>query len=89
MADHIDTGAPAFPMPGVSQNTSTGETITHQSYDCGMSLRDFFAAKSMAAQLTVAALPVEKILPSDNGCAVIARDAYRMADAMLKARAAQ
>lgn len=41
----------------------------------GMSLRDFFAAKAMQAMLT-----------QSRPCPERARDAYTMADAMLKAR---
>ena len=46
----------------------------------GMSLRDYFAAKAM--QGAIACCPSEKILDIPG----IADGAYRMADAMLKAR---
>jgi hypothetical protein len=61
-----DTGGPAFPTP------------THNLQNDGMTLRDYFAAKAMQAELS-------------NGVHVddyplTAKRAYRMADAMLKAR---
>ena len=49
-------------------------------YSEGMSLRDYFAAKAMQGMLAYAFLHP---LAMEDGCA---RDAYAMADAMLKAR---
>ena len=63
-------GGPAYPC-GKSDQT-------------GMSLRDYFAAQAMAAWLTTYG---EHQHPVVSGTAdVIARTAYEMADAMLKAR---
>lgn len=62
----INDGGPAFPQaeyPNLSQT--------------GMSLRDYFAAKAMAAMLS------QRCFPSD---AEMPRIAYAIADAMLKAR---
>ena len=70
----IDTGGPAFPTPA------------HNLKNDGMTLRDYFAAKAMQA-----------ILSSDRYVGLIGvnryeqrtvEDAYKMADAMLKAGAA-
>jgi len=65
---NTNTGGPAFPAPIIDANG-------HE----GMTLRDYFAAKSMQAELTIFGN-----MPS----AEIARRAYEMADAMLKAREA-
>jgi hypothetical protein len=66
------TGGPAFPAPaGVSH-------ITEQ----GMTLRDYFAAKAMAAYASSADWRI------DMGPDETAFAAYKQADAMLKAREA-
>jgi hypothetical protein len=61
-----DYGGPAFPAPGGNFS--------------GMTLRDYLAAKAMAA--LVAAFPAGATIDMD----LIARNAYLQADAMLKAR---
>ena len=65
-----NTGGPAFPT-GTGGNTP---------YSNGMTLRDYFAAKAMQGMLAYAYFHP---LAMEDGCA---RDAYVMADAMLKAR---
>ena len=66
-----DTGGPAFPYFG----------HTGWSTNCGMTLRDYFAAKAMQAHLTHDG--------SDDVNEIgVAKWAYEMADAMLKARQA-
>lgn len=50
-------------------------------------LRDEFAGRVMQAQLGRAALSIERLLCDATAREVVARDAYRMADAMLKERA--
>lgn len=67
-----ETGGPAFPMSVKGQSTS---------HEAGMTLRDYFAAKAMQG---IAARGVQ----NTNGDIIkfIADDAYRLADAMLKAR---
>jgi hypothetical protein len=65
-----NTGGPAFPT-GTGGNTP---------YSNGMTLRDYFAAKAMQGMLAYSYLHP---LSMEDGCA---RDAYDMADAMLKAR---
>jgi hypothetical protein len=71
----IHTGGPAFPAPaGVSH-------ITEQ----GMTLRDYFAAKSMP----IAWEAYDKgymLIVDENVVASVAKAAYEQADAMLKAR---
>lgn len=68
-----ETGGSAFPQ--ASYNMKGGYDITG-----GMTLRDYFAAKAMAV-----------FFDSDAGhdligCQTIAKEAYAMADAMLKER---
>lgn len=63
---NTNTGGPAFP---------TGTAFQ------GMTLRDYFAAKAMQAQV---GNPLK--LGDDEAHRLIAERAYRMADAMLKAR---
>jgi hypothetical protein len=67
-------GGPAFPT--VRQEHEKNESWLE--YTDGMTLRDYFAAKAMAAI-------VDKELGDDE----IAKYAYDMADAMLKARDAR
>ena len=68
-----NTGGPAFP-----HEYKYGDG-TAQRCD-GMTLRDYFAAKAMEGMLAYSYLHP---LSMEDGCA---RDAYDMADAMLKAR---
>ncbi len=65
----INTGGQAFPL-----------MFTHATTARGMTLRDYFAAKAMQAELTIFGN-----MPS----AEIARRAYEMADAMLSARSTE
>lgn len=81
MSTERDTGGPAFPIQSVSQNQSTGETVTHQAYESGMTLRDYFAAKAMQGLI---AQSMGTALGSDPKFA--AEYAYATADAMLAAR---
>lgn len=76
-----DDGGPAFPLMDVSQNTATGETVSHQYCYTGMALRDFFAAKAMQALVSQ---PFDHL--TDRELAQIPYTSYEMADAMLKAR---
>ena len=73
-----DTGGPAFPRPG-DFNPQTG-----------MTLRDYFAAKAMQSILrgydAVSSFEDEEVNDPEGMPKLIAKDAYIMADAMLKAR---
>ena len=53
-----------------------------EGFDSGMELRDYYAAKAMQAFIH----EVYADTIADHGCDSIARKAYYMADAMLKAR---
>ena len=68
-----ETGGPAFPYDLTSYDDEV--RIQYQ----GMTLRDYFAAKAMQGLLSATKT-------SDGE--MIARDSYKMADAMLKARKA-
>nr|WP_282559337.1 hypothetical protein [Providencia alcalifaciens] len=70
------TGGAAFPASGHPDMQFVAQE--------GMSLRDYFAAKAMNAMITTAATPVlTSMAELENH---IAKTAYVMADAMLKAR---
>ena len=72
MEENIETGGPAFPCHP--------EIIPHRDHDfAGMTLRDYFAARAMQGFLTAE-------YASTYRPEVWAKDAYEMADAMLKAR---
>jgi len=68
-----NTGGPAFPFPAY---TYPNDEINHG--EGGMTLRDYFAAKAMAADMTDGI--------HENDFAWAAARAYKVADAMLKAR---
>ena len=69
----IDNGGPAFPLQSIGPDFAPGYA--------GMTLRDYFAAKAMQAQI---GNPLN--LGSDEAHRLIAERAYRMADVMIKAR---
>lgn len=80
----IEDGGAAFPCIEASQNVATGETTVHQWSANGITVRDYFAAKAMAAMIGTAAAPCLGGLDRAEG--LCANAAYKMADAMLKAR---
>ncbi len=71
-----ETNPPAFPRPA-SRSDATGRTEERNAQE-GMALRDFFAAHALGALV---------LRESAEHPEVLARAAYIMADAMLKARA--
>lgn len=64
-------GGPAFPAPDLGK-----QDFGQRGAYPGMTLRDYFAAKAMAGVAST----------GEYDCAMIARRAYRFADAMLAAR---
>ena len=70
-----NTGGPAF--PNASIKTKEGIDVWGEG---GMTLRDYFAAKAMAADMTDGI--------HENDFAWAAARAYKVADALLKAREA-
>jgi hypothetical protein len=82
-----ETGGPAFPHTVEYKGADCGGVVPHG----GMTLRDYFAAKAMQAILPT----YNNVFDDDTGGdddptfpELLAKDAYIMADAMLKAREA-
>ena len=94
----INDGGPAFPGQWYDFQPLTGEQVVREEWG-GMSMRDYFAAKAMAALI---AEPVSEGWPGTvarwanqlqgraqmSGQDIVAHVAYMMADAMLRAREA-
>lgn len=78
-APKITHGGPAFPVP-----LNPGQSYQGHAPCDGMTLRDYFAAKALAA-----VLPTITEFPDENWRVGVALDAYMMADAMLAARGEQ
>lgn len=87
--NRINDGGPAFPVDEVRLSDGTGISAGHD----GMSLRDHFAGQSLAGMLANApylmAIRDEAKHRGENAEDYIARTAYELADAMIKAREAQ
>lgn len=86
MSTPINDGGPAFPCIPPDPNPGA---YSQFPVGIGMTLRDYFAAKAMPAIYTeVVRRASDEGWPEDwrDG---IAQDAYKMADAMLKAREAK
>lgn len=81
-----ETGGYAFPIPNADFQTFLPKTVDeYKRIQSGMTLRDYFAAKALSGWLAS--------YPDDNSHPVVAGNsddvakyAYMMADAMLKAR---
>ena len=73
---NIKDGGQAFPC----EQGRTPDGLRNQSFDPGMTLRDYFAAKAM--QGTLASVTEDQAWNFDLG----AEWCYKVADAMLKAR---
>ena len=72
----MNTGGPAFPVPA---ELCQDLTVEQQR---GMTLRDYFAAKAMEAMIA------SPHMPAAFDMRPVAKKAYIIADAMLKAREA-
>lgn len=80
-------GGPAFPQPNhFSLDHATGAATSHESSASGVTVRDFFAAKALAGSL-FAGHDME-MRGHEGWRDEIAREAFRYADAMLRAREA-
>lgn len=82
MSEAKNDGGPAFPNITPDMNVNGGP---------GMSLRDFFAAKALAALITEppwheGAQALVNLLGDGTQTELFASAAYRLADAMLKER---
>ena len=73
-----ETGGPAFPHTVEYKGADCGGVVPHG----GMTLRDYFAAKALAA------LIIANTAPGGGWPPFAERTAYLVADAMLKARTA-
>lgn len=77
-------GGPAFPVPDQKHDGGLDGYY-------GMSLRDYFAAKALLGVMQMVALGMHDLCrigtPRPEPADELAREAYRLADAMLKARA--
>jgi hypothetical protein len=80
---NTNTGGPAFPLPSHTRKWDRAKQEFLQ--DEGMTLRDYFAAKAMQGMLANPKLQ-EQILKV--GQSWIEESAWKVADAMLKARKA-
>jgi hypothetical protein len=74
--NNTNTGGPAFPHTVEYKGSECGGVVPHG----GMTLRDYFAAKAMQADMAAGV--------HENEFAWSAARSYKMADAMLKAREA-
>lgn len=81
-----ETGGFAFPIPNADFQTFQPGTIDeYKRIQSGMTLRDYFAAKALSGWL--ASYPESNCHPVAAGNAdEVAKQAYMLADAMLKAR---
>ncbi|OXJ16307.1 hypothetical protein [Burkholderia sp. HI2500] len=82
-AHQISNGGPAFPSTTKTYIADDGDTM-HQGAN-GMSLRDYFAAKAMQG---FCANPDHAVLDGECKFESAAKEAYLLADAMLRARGA-
>lgn len=74
-----DTGGPAFPTNTRIGTNKDGTWVAETPAGGGMTLRDYFAAKAMHAMIASGTVPTGIMLDT-------AKEAYQMADEMLKAR---
>ncbi len=90
-------GGAAFPIDCVLIENTEG-SLQKEAGQSGMSLRDYFAAKAMQGLSSntvwvsfvrgfINGEGVKEHLAADRGLEYMANEAYRIADAMLKARA--
>jgi hypothetical protein len=78
---YFDNGGPAFPVHPELASKVRG-VFSH--YDCGMSLRDWFAGMAMQSLLTAYSnTGDDAVLIENDECETIAVVAYEMADAMI------
>jgi hypothetical protein len=76
MKDTIKDGGPAFP-------TTPENYFDMDPYGIGLSMRDYFAAKAMQGLVAASGDSTGNVDYNDD---YLAKSAYAMADAMLKAR---
>lgn len=81
---NLDNGGRAFPCDSIVERDDNGHMHGKEVSSAGMTLRDYFAAKAIG----VIELPTDYVgtKESEESYKRWAQKAYRMADAMLKAR---
>ena len=79
-----ETGGPAFPIFSEQSAIAGGDYSNHMFSNGGMTLRDYFAAKALAAMLGNP--HKEGVSRGSGGLKVFPVYAYEWADAMLEAR---
>ena len=75
----VNNGGPAFPVTPTDRGGQCAQT------ECGMTLRDYFAAKAMIGELCSQSEKTGYYTAVDK----LARNCYQIADAMIAARASQ
>lgn len=80
---NIETGGPAFPCDNIVERNEKGKLQGHEISSAGISIRDYFAAKAIAA---IVLRPDTYEIDTVEGIDATAANAYAIADAMLKAR---
>lgn len=79
-----ETGGPAFPIPGADFQTFQPPTIEEwKRIQSGMTLRDYFAGLALSGMMANSAM-LDNV--TDSAVEWAAKGAYKLADAMLKAR---
>jgi hypothetical protein len=78
-----ETGGPAFPVGDIVERDEKGHLHGPVIGSAGMTMRDYLAAKAMQGILSN---PGQLDNVNDEAARWVARDAYLVADAMLKAR---
>lgn len=81
MTAHTKDGGPAFPSPAIESATDD-----RREQRDGMSLRDYFAAKALPAVVAAYIEASGRCIGTDHIHHNCAAHAFKMADAMLKAR---
>jgi hypothetical protein len=92
----LKNGGPAYPVETQSTGSQDEGEYGHQASTStwqfpGMTLRDHFAAKALLGVCALVAADKHQPDPADaarGGAEFLAKSAYRLADAMLKAREA-
>lgn len=81
---HDNDGGPAFPPQVVRDADGIFQEVAVYGMQSGMSLRDYFAAKALGGLLANANQDFAPLV--DGKVPMLAKEAYLLADAMLKAR---
>lgn len=78
MSAAINTGGPAFPCDGIVRRDEAGRLHGHEVSATGLSVRDYFAAQALGGMASA----YHEHWTAEGA----AKNAYELADAMLRAR---